>query len=367
MLHYEGLHGVGKLLIREELVLIRPVYHRILFAIVLLSFTVVPRVNAQEPKPVAPQIELTPTANGVKIARANESFSTLSLKGSDLLAEAPLFGSREVTPQFVRELLQVKWRPNDPLDLYVILPVGVKNPPVVLYLYSYPSDTDRFKDNRFCERVTQSGTAAVGFVSALTGHRYGHRPMREWFISELPESLVTTVHDVQMILNYLETRGDLDTTRVGMFGQGSGGSIAVLAASTDSRLKALDLLNPWADWPDWLAKSPLVAKEAQASFLKPEFLTAVEPLDPLRFLPALNSASVRVQIVDGEVDATKESTEKILASAPATAKTAHYPNGRAMYAVSSGGRLFEWLPSVLKLPTETKQVVAKTPPAIPAP
>ena len=190
--------------------------------------------------------------------------------------------------------------------------------------------------------------------------------MREWFISELPESLVTTVHDVQMILNYLETRGDLDTTRVGMFGQGSGGSIAVLAASTDSRLKALDLLNPWADWPDWLAKSPLVAKEAQASFLKPEFLTAVEPLDPLRFLPALNSASVRVQIVDGEVDATKESTEKILASAPATAKTAHYPNGRAMYAVSSGGRLFEWLPSVLKPPTETKQAAAKTPPAIPA-
>ena len=126
MLHYEGLHGVGKLLIREELVLIRPVYHRILFAIVLLSFTVVPRVNAQEPKPVAPQIELTPTANGVKIARANESFSTLSLKGSDLLAEAPLFGSREVTPQFVRELLQVKWRPNDPLDLYVILPVSLQ-------------------------------------------------------------------------------------------------------------------------------------------------------------------------------------------------------------------------------------------------
>src|ERR1035441_1223230 len=49
-------------------------------------------------------------------------------------------------------------------------------------------------------------------------------------------SLALTVHDVQMVLNYLETRGDLDMSRVGMFGQGSGGAIAVLAAAADSRI-----------------------------------------------------------------------------------------------------------------------------------
>jgi hypothetical protein len=39
-----------------------------------------------------------------------------------------------------------------------------------------------------------------GFVSALTGHRYHDRPMKEWFLSELQECLAVA-HDVQLVLN----------------------------------------------------------------------------------------------------------------------------------------------------------------------
>jgi hypothetical protein len=53
-------------------------------------------------------------------------------------------------------------------------------------------------------------------VSALNGHRYTYRPMKQWFVSELQEALGSSVHDVQMILNYLSTRDDLDMSRVGM-------------------------------------------------------------------------------------------------------------------------------------------------------
>jgi hypothetical protein len=91
--------------------------------------------------------------------------------------------------------------------LYVIRPSHIEKPPVVLYLYSYPSDTHRFLDNAYCQRVTGDGFAAVGFVSALTGQRYHGRPMKQWFVSELQESLVLSVHDVQMVLNYLARRG----------------------------------------------------------------------------------------------------------------------------------------------------------------
>src|SRR5580693_1507287 len=129
------------------------------------------------------------------------------LTRSNLRASAPLLGEKDNYSDFTRELLQVQWRSGDPIYLYVILPKGVKNPPVILYLYSYPSDTDTFVDQDFCKLVTKNGFAAIGFVSALTGHRYHDRPMREWFISELRESLVSSVHDVQMILNYLATRG----------------------------------------------------------------------------------------------------------------------------------------------------------------
>jgi dienelactone hydrolase len=198
-------------------------------------------------------------------------------------------------------------------------------------------------------------------VSALTGYRFSNRPMREWFISELPESLASSVHDVQLILNYLATRGDLDMSRVGIFGQGSGAAIAILASAADPRLKALDLYNPWADWPDWLAKSPLVPEEERAIYLQPDFLKRLEPLEPVRFLPALKSRAVRIQFRDDQITATREAADKLAATAPATAKIFHFPSGHAMFAASSHGNAFEWIATTLISIAETREATVKAP------
>ena len=336
--------------------MIRPFFDRIptLIAVVWLPFFVRPSVPVQQPQSGAPtaQFEMMPPENGLKLARAKESVLKLSLEGSELKAEPPLSSGPVTFPHYVRELVQLKWRPMDPIDLWVIRPAGVKKPPVVLYLYGYPSETDRFHDVRVCQRLVQGGAAAVGFVSALTGHRYGHRPLKEWFVSELPEALATTVHDVQMILNYLATRGDLDMSRVGMFGQGSGGAIAILAAATDPRIKVVDLLNPWGDWPDWLAKASIVPTDERAPYLQPDFLKRLEPLEPVHFLLALESRIIRIQFFDDDGNAPKETADKLTAAAPVTAKISHYPNARASFAASGGAPLFEWIATALKPPTE---------------
>src|ERR1700723_1893260 len=172
-----------------------------------------------------------------------EDWSSLSLADSELITERPLIGEVDEAPQFTRELLQVKWRQGDPIDLYVIRPKGVAKPPAILYLYSYPSETEIFRSDAYGASVTRNGFAAIGFVSALTGHRYTNRPMKQWFVSELQEALGSSVHDVQMILNYLSTRDDLDMSRVGMFGVGSGATIAILAAAADPRIKTIDVID----------------------------------------------------------------------------------------------------------------------------
>lgn len=336
--------------------------------IVLLALVsgVAANCQAQQPSQVP---EISDSRNGMVVARTKESFSTLSLEGSELQPLPPLSGGKGQTKEFGRELLRLQWRPNDPIDLWVILPPDVKNPPVVLYLYGFPSDTDRFRNDAYCKRLVKNGAAAVGFVSALTGYRAetGARPLKEWFVSELAESLTTSAHDVQLILNYLATRGDLDMTRVGMFGQGSGGAIAILAAEADPRLKALDLLNPWGDWPDWLAKSAVVPKDERDRYLKPDFLKGVEPLDPVRYLPTLKSRAIRIQFWDDDNSGPKEAVAKIESAAPPNAKVIHYPSGPAMYAVSSNGRMFEWLANALQTPGEKKEATAKIPPAVAAP
>ena len=275
----------------------------------------------------------------------HEDWSAISLVQNTLIPEKPVIGALDDIPgsTFVRERFQMQWRPSDPLDLFVVRPKGVTKPPVILYLYSFPQDTDRFKDNAWCTTVTSGGYAAVGFVSALTGHRMEHRAVKEWFVSELQEALGASTHDVQMILNYLDTRGDLDMDHVGMFGQGSGGTIAILASAADARIKVLDLLTPWGDWSNWLAKAKIVPEEERVRYLTPDFLARAGILDPILWLPKIRAQSLRIQDVRQDPQMPDESEEKMEAAAPDRTEINEFGDSAALFPKVTGGRLLDWM------------------------
>ena len=262
------------------------------------------------------------------------------------------------TDHFTRELWQVQWRIVDPIDLYVVRPKGVAKPPVILYLYSYDSDIDRFKNDRYCERITAGGYAAVGFVSALSGHRYHTRPMKEWFVSELQESLGSSVHDVQMILNYLESRKDLDMDHVGMFGQGSGGTIAILAAAVDPRIKAVDTFDPWGDWSDWLAQSSIIPEAERPLYLNPEFLAKVRMLDPVTWLPQVKAKALRLQFMAGATATPDIVQEHLAAAAPKAATVVHYKDREDLLNQADGGKLFDWIKKQLATPASDPKLAS---------
>lgn len=296
--------------------------------------------------------------------QVQEDWSSLSVGVSKLEPKPPVVAQTEEQGTFVRTLVQVQWRPGDPLDLWIILPKKVQKPPVVLYLYGYKEDTDRFRNNGWCERVTAGGVAAVGFVSALTGPRFQSRPMEQWFVSELQESLGSTVHDVHFILDYLAQRGDVDMNRVGMFGEGSGGTIAILSAAADSRIKAVDALDPWGDWPVWLAKSPVVEEDIHhTNFATPEFLKKVQPLDPVKWLPTLASARIRIQQVKDNDNTPLACQEALRNAAPKQAEVDEFDHVNQLAAAEKGGRLFDWIKDELRrLPPPAQSVAAEAQP-----
>lgn len=334
---------------------------RIILSIaIFLSFIQGSLLRAQEKTaPAVPAVDQPQAVQlGIRTQHTPEDFSSLSLAGSELVAMPPFPGGHEENKDFIRELYQVQWRSQDPIDLFIIRPVGVKNPPVVLYLSSFPSDIKRYYNPDVCRRLVSNGAAAVGFVSALTGDRF-HRPMKQWFISELQESLGTSVHDVQMILNYLDSRGDLDMSRVGMLGQGSGGAIAILAAAADPRIKAIDLINPWGDWPDFLSESKLIPPQEKPDYLKPEFLKKVEPLEPVHYLPLLKTQSIRIQFVDEKPPSKwAVSIEK---AAPAGAEIHHYASTEELRPASSSGELYQWIARRLKPAPEKSNPLPSAP------
>jgi len=279
-----------------------------------------------------------------------ESFSALSTSGSHLHAVEPLGGFIDDThANYTVQLLQLQWRWGDPIDVYVIKPKGVRKPPVILNLYGYPADTDAYKNEVFQEALTKDGFAAVGFVSALTGHRYHDRPMKQWFLSELQESLVASVHDVQMLLNFLEGRNDLDTSRIGMFGQGSGATIAIMASAVDRRIKVLDVLDPWGDWPEWLKTSPFVPQEERADYLQPAFLKTVADLETIDWVPKIQAARFRLQQNAFETDTPKVAKDKIRSAVPLNATTVIYKTLPDFVAAFPNSTNLQWVESQLRL------------------
>ena len=271
-----------------------------------------------------------------------EDWTTLSVSGLGLKSLPPMPGGKSEFPEFTRELVRLEWRHADPVDIFVVLPHGVSKPRVILYLYGYPSDTTRFTNDQWCKTATEGGFAAVGFVSALTGERYQGRPMKQWFVSELQESLGKTTHDVQKILDYLAERGDMNVERVGMYAQGSGASIAILAASVDQRIAVLDLLNPWGDWPDWLKQSPLVPEDERPTYLRPEFLEKVAALEPIQTLPKLSTRVVRIQQVADDLITPKAARERIAEAVPRGAQSLQYENGASLRKAWQEKKLWNW-------------------------
>jgi hypothetical protein len=286
-----------------------------------------------------------------------ESWTELSIEKSGLSPEkfnAVLLGRYE-EPEYTRELWRVQWRPADPIDLYVVLPHGVVRPHVILYLYDYHYDVDRFETDVWCKAATQGGVAAVGFSSALSLQRqHSPRPMKEWFVSELQEALATSTHDVQMILNDLATRNDLDARQVAMYGQGSGGAIALLTAAVDPRITTLDLLNPWGDWPDWLRDSQQVPDDERSTYLQPAFLQKVAKLDPVDYLPQLKPKRLRIQQMMDDPVTPAAARTKIDAMAPKSAEVIRYPNADGHMAAWRREGLNGWLVDQLTPPANTQ-------------
>jgi len=323
----------------------RVLLRTLVVAIALLSLV---SLSAAQFVPASPPLA---DPNDARFEGVTEDWTTPSLSSSHLQPVPPIRLGGE-GPEYSVELLRVQWRRGDPIDLYVIKPNGVKNPPVILNLYGYPADTDPYKVDVFQKALIKDGFAAVGFVSALTGHRYHDRPMKEWFLSELQESLGTSAHDVQMVLNYLASRGDLDMNRVGMFGQGSGATIAILASAVDARIKVLDVLDPWGDWPTWIATSPFVPEDERADYVKPEFLEKAATMETLEWLPKIQAKKFRMEQNLFELDTPKVCKDKLRAAVPSGTAFAFYKTISEFKAAFPYSTNLEWMEHELRMLSE---------------
>jgi hypothetical protein len=324
----------------------------LLLAVVATSVSAAQQDPDSKTKPEGTATGNTKQSANINLPVSRENWGVLTDIKTGLEPHPPVVGPSDDEPEFVRDLIRLQWRENDPIDVWLILPkVAGKVPekvPVILYLYSFSDSDQRFRDNDWCKRATAEGYAAVGFVSALTDYRFTNRSLKKWFISELPEALGSTTHDVQLILNFLEQRGDIDTSHVGMFGLGSGATIAILAAAADPRISTLDVLDPWGDWPDWFAHSTVLPAEELPKYQSKEFQQSIATLDPMAYLPALKTPNVRLQQMMNEPVTPLPAKDRIASVASLRATVVKYQNAQDLYKSWQTAGLSGWIKQQLR-------------------
>jgi hypothetical protein len=335
----------------------------LLFLAVAYLPSAIPAQQPQEPdstKTAAPAAQTSgvaankpkPRSGDVEIPKSKERWTVPGDITTGLDPLPPARVQVDDKSDFVRELLRLQWRLDDTIDVWLIRPkVEGKVPtkvPVIFYIYSYPDAGQNFRDDGWCQRVTASGFAAVGFVPALTDYRFKNRPLRESFISELPEALGSTTHDVLLVLNHLATRGDLNTHSVGIFGVGSGATVAILAAAADPRITSLDALDPWGDWADWFKDSPSVPDTDRGKYRNAEFLQSLATLDPVSVLGNLKTPNIRLQQNVNEPVTPSVAKEKIASAAPERATLVKYQTVQDLLNAWKAAGLSGWLKQQLQ-------------------
>ena len=155
----------------------------------------------------------------------------------------------------------------------LLYPNNRKKPvPCVLLLHGLGQNqnqwfsTEEQKYLAFAKRLITSGMAVAAMDARNHGkrnHQFGYKwPVRiatKNLVYTYQEMAVSTVIDYRRVLDYLETREEIDQNRFGALGVSMGGMFTFELAGVDKRIKAtVACIPPITNW-DWAVEAPFFA------------------------------------------------------------------------------------------------------------
>jgi len=219
---------------------------------------------------------------------------------------------------FTREKVVLTGGARDRVPGLLALPDGVGPFPVVLLLHAGAGTKDTWWEPDGLERgsALTEGLLDAGYaVFALDGEHHGERagsvgyvPITTWYFEHewwatFRSMVAETVTDYRRVLDYMETRSDLDVSAVGVVGVSMGGITAVALASVDSRVNTIVSASA-ALTPEWLF--PLTHPNLAPTLSGRRVLTIVGDNDELvqvssaeRFHESLSTDSKVLHVYEG--------------------------------------------------------------------
>lgn len=233
-----------------------------------------------------------------------------------------------------------------------VLPRGDKEirRPCVMLLHGHPGNRKDYRPhwNRFID----IGLAL--FIPDAWGHGERTRENQAEFFGIYPyetrNMLIQSVIDYRRGIDFLQSRPEIDGSRIGMMGVSMGGILGSLLAGADDRVRAPIIVVAGADWKTMFATSvlPEVVRARKAlSREEIEFgFRAMDPVDPRHWIGKISPRPVL--LINGDADrVVPVAGNRILHAAAREPKTilwyrgGHLPMGKEGTRVKTA--MVEWL------------------------
>ncbi|MDP6957846.1 MAG: alpha/beta fold hydrolase [Planctomycetota bacterium] len=222
--------------------------------------------------------------------------------------------------------------------------------PCILLLHGHPGSRKDYR--RIWPTFIKNGFAVL--VPDAWGHGERKRKDQTEYFGKYPyqtrNMLIQSVIDYRRGIDFLQTRPEIDTHRIGLFGASMGGILGTLLSGSDSRVNAPIIMVAGGGWKEMYASStlPEVAR-ARENLTKGEIALGIKAMDSIDPRHWVGNISPRpVLLINGDQDKVVPVVgNKILHAAAQEPKTilwykgGHLPMGSERERVMA--KIFSWL------------------------
>lgn len=188
---------------------------------------------------------------------------------------------------------------------FLVLPTGKEGEklPCVILMHGLGGDKAMFKP--FWGILINAGYALLAIDAQYHGERKSKEPLELFGVYPYysRDALIQTVIDLRRAIDYLETRKEIDSKRIGYLGASMGGVLGSIFAGVDPRVQAPILMVAGGNWKLIMGKSTLpIWQRALKEFPEriPEALQALEPVDPIHWVGRITPRPVL--FINGDAD-----------------------------------------------------------------
>jgi len=201
----------------------------------------------------------------------------------------------ECPARYQEEKVYFEARPGERVPTIFTFPLEGKGPfPAIIFLHGSHQEKEFVR--KICTPFNEAGFVMIGFDQYMRGERKVEVRLSNLF-TVFRERTRKTVHDARRLIDYLETRADIDINRIYLVGASYGAITGTTVVAHDKRIKVAVLVVGGANL-HLLAKAPIIRKEIPKwlhPFMGPLIRFTMGAGDPIHTAPQTAGTPVLMQ------------------------------------------------------------------------